>query len=1081
MCREIENYIMPLNKNIKKVLVIGSGAIVIGQAAEFDYAGVQACRALKSENIKVILVNSNPATIMTDENIADKVYIEPLTVESLSYIIEKERPNGIIATVGGQTGLNLLVSLDKAGILRKFNVKILGTNIDSVKLAEDRELFKNLMIKIAEPVLESEVVSCVEQAKCFAKKIGFPIIIRPAFTLGGSGGGIAHNSEEFEEIVYTGLNLSPISQVLLEKCVIGYKEIEYEVIRDSADKSIVICNMENIDPMGIHTGDSFVVAPCQTLTQNELKILKKSALKIAKALKIEGGCNIQFALNSKDGKYYVIEVNPRASRSSALASKATGYPIAKIITKIAIGYNSDEIKNPINDEITAAIEPAIDYVVTKIPNWCFDKFKGSDRTLGATMKATGEVMAIGKTFESSFKKAIASLELKNQKIFNEQLKNFDEKNFLEILKICDDKRMFRIIAALKKGVSPEIINEITKIDKWFILKFKELIECENKLTNEEMSYNLYLTAKEKGFSDEEIAGFSKKTLEEINKFKKENSVNVTFKAVDTYSGKYDFKIPYFYSVYNETDKNNANTDLKKILILGSGAIRIGQGIEFDYCSVHAVLAVKANNYKSLIINSNPETLSTDFDIADKLYFEPVQIENIMNIIEKEKPDGVMVQFGGQTAINLTQKLHERGVKILGTTLTSMNCTEDRKLFEELLQKLKIPQPKGNAVLTKEEALNTAEETGYPLLVRPSYVIGGDSMQIIYNKNDFTHYIEEALKISNNYPILIDKYIDGIEFELDVISDGQEILIPAILEHIEPAGIHSGDSIAIYPTKNIPENIILKAVEYTKKIVKELNIIGLMNIQFVLKDNIAYIIEVNPRASRTVPIVSKITNIPMVEIAVAAILGKKIKEQGYPVGLLRNKNISAVKIPIFPFQKLNGIDPKLTPEMKSTGEVLGVDTCYEHALIKGFLAAGYNLSDVKKNVFVSINENCSDKSLKIGEMLTNLGFNILAPADTHKFFSINNIKSVEINNLDVKKFQQEMKDKNLSFIINIPLKTNRNEKTEMANKEFQIRTLASTYSIPCFTVLETAQAYLDALKYYGENNKLNYNSIDEYRN
>ncbi len=1070
---------MPINKNIKKVLVIGSGPIVIGQAAEFDYAGVQACRALKEENIEVILVNSNPATIMTDENIADKIYIEPLTVESLTYIIDKERPNGLIATLGGQTGLNLAVKLYEEGILEKYNVELLGTRIDSIKKAEDRELFKNLMVEIGEPIPESDIVSNLEEAQKFAQKIGFPIIVRPAYTLGGTGGGIATNPTEYEDIVHTGLSLSPISQVLVERSIAGYKEIEYEVIRDANDTAIAICNMENIDPIGIHTGDSFVVAPTQTLTNKECQMMRGAALKIIKALNIEGGCNVQFALDTVSNQYYVIEVNPRVSRSSALASKATGYPIAKITTKIAIGYHLHEIKNAITKKTIAAVEPTIDYVVTKIPKWPFDKFKQGDRILGTKMKATGEVMAIGRTFESSFKKALTSIESKYTGLMHGRHLECSEEEVKALLHVQDDRRIFRVAEAINRGISIDEINKITKIDKWFINKIKSLVDFENKLRFDTLTADLYLEAKEKGFLDEEIAKCSKKSLAEIEKIRKENSINASFKIVDTCGAEFTAQTPYFYSTYNEFDEDVVD-DKKKILILGSGPIRIGQGIEFDYCSVHAAWEVKNNGYQSLIVNSNPETLSTDFDVADKLFFEPMHIENIMNIVEKEKPEGVLVQFGGQTAINLAEKLNARGVKILGTSLDSINIAEDRELFEKLLKDLKIPQPKGYAIKKQSEALNVAKELGYPLLVRPSYVIGGRGMQVVYNEDELLSYIESALKFSDEHPILIDQYIEGLELELDAISDGENVLIPAITEHIERAGIHSGDSIAIYPTRTIPDFVIKNLVEYTEKIARTLKIKGLMNIQFVLKDNVAYIIEVNPRASRTVPILSKVTNTPMVKIALGAILGKSIVEQGYPTGLKEQNGLVCAKIPIFSFQKLNRIDPALAPEMKSTGEVLGVDNVYEKALIKGFMAAGYKLSTERGNVLISINDHYKLKSVEVAKTLVEMGYNLVATTGTHRFLAEYGIPSKEIENFDIAKIQKNMKNKDLCFIINTPTTDNKKRRLGSQDRGFLIRTIAEMYSTPCFTVLETAKAYLKALKYYTENPTLEYDSIDTYR-
>ncbi len=1071
---------MPINTDIKKVLVIGSGPIVIGQAAEFDYAGVQACRALKEENIEVVLVNSNPATIMTDENIADKVYIEPLTLKSLIYIIEKERPNGVIATLGGQTGLNLAVQLYESGTLEKYNIELLGTKIESIKKAEDRELFKNLMLEIDEPIPESDIVSSFDEAKKFAQKIGFPIIVRPAYTLGGTGGGIANNYSEYEEIVYTGLSLSPISQVLVEKSIAGYKEIEYEVIRDANNTAIAICNMENIDPIGIHTGDSFVVAPTQTLTNKECQMLRSAALKIIRALKIEGGCNVQFALDTVSNQYYVIEVNPRVSRSSALASKATGYPIAKITTKIAIGYNLHEIPNSITKKTVAAFEPALDYVVTKIPKWPFDKFKHGDRILGTKMKATGEVMAIGRTFESSFKKAVASIESKYTGLLRGRHMECSEDELKALLHVQDDRRIFRVAEAVNRGISVDEINKITKIDKWFIYKIKSLVDFENKLKNEQLTIDLYLEAKEKGFLDEEIARYTQISLCDIEKLRRENSISASFKIVDTCAAEFKAYTPYYYSTYNEIDESDSDNNDKKILILGSGPIRIGQGIEFDYCSVHAAWEVRNSNYKSLIVNSNPETLSTDFDVADKLFFEPMHIENIMNIIEKENPEGVLVQFGGQTAINLAPKLHKRGIKILGTSLESINTAEDRKLFEQLLRELNIPQPKGFAVRKQSEALEVAKTLGYPLLVRPSYVIGGRGMQVVYNKDELISYIDGALKFSDEHPILIDQYIEGTELELDAISDGENVLIPAITEHVERAGVHSGDSIALYPTRTIPRHIIDNLVIYTEKIARALKVKGLMNIQFILKDDVAYIIEVNPRASRTVPILSKVTGVPMVKIAIDAIFGKSIIEQGYKPGLVETTELVCAKIPIFSFQKLNRIDPALAPEMKSTGEVLGIDTSYERALIKGFLAAGYKLSTERGNVLISINDHYKKDSVEIAQTLVDLGYRLVATTGTHKYLKLHNIESKEIEKFDIKKMQRNMKNKELCFIINTPTTNNNSVRYGSEDRGFLIRTIAEMYSTPCFTVLDTARAYLEALKAYMKDNNLTYESIDKYR-
>lgn len=1069
---------MPKNLNIKKVLVIGSGPIVIGQAAEFDYAGVQACRALKEENIEVILVNSNPATIMTDENIADKIYIQPLTVEALEYIIRKERPDGLIASLGGQTGLNLAVELNDVKILTKYNVKVLGTNIDSIKKAEDRELFKNLMQQIEEPVPQSEIVSNLESAQEFAKKIGFPIIIRPAYTLGGSGGGIAHNEQEYEEIVHSGLAMSPINQVLVEKSIAGFKEIEYEVMRDGNDTCIIVCNMENIDPIGIHTGDSFVVAPSQTLTNNEYQMLRSSALKIIRALEIEGGCNVQYALDTVSNQYYVIEVNPRVSRSSALASKATGYPIARVTTKIAVGYNLHEIKNAITGKTVAAFEPSIDYVVTKIPKWPFDKFAYGDRILGTKMKATGEVMAIGRTFESSFKKAVTSTEDKQTGLLNYKFTDYTTDQLIIDLAIQDDRRIFRLAEALSRGVSIDQINKITKIDRWFINKIKNVVDLAQTLKTAEITPELYLKSKEYGFLDSEIANLSNKPIEEIEKIRKDNNVHASFKIVDTCAAEFEAQTPYYYSTYGEEceieTSAKKSSDKESIIVLGSGPIRIGQGIEFDYCSVHAAWGIKNNGYESVMVNSNPETLSTDFDIADRLYFEPMNIENIMNIVEKENPKGVLVQFGGQTAINLAEKLEKRGVKILGTSLKSTDITEDRELFGDLLRELKIPQPKGKGVKNLVEAIEAAKEIGYPVLVRPSYVIGGRGMQVVYDDEELVTYINEAIRFSDNI-ILIDQYIEGHEVELDAISDGMEILVPGINEHVERAGVHSGDSISVYPAQHIDKKIVDKMMEYTRKIAKKLKIKGLMNIQFIIKDNIPYIIEVNPRASRTVPIMSKVTNTPMVDIAVNVILGRSIRRQGYKPGLVKETSLVCVKVPIFSFQKLNRIDPALAPEMKSTGEVLGIDTNYEKALVKAFIAAGYKFPIDKQRILVSLNDHYKKPALDVIKGYFNAGFLIMATWGTHKFLEKNGVPSKMIEKFMFDKLQKRMKEGRLALVINTPTIGKDSER-----RGFQIRTIAEMYGIPCFTSIDTARAFLQAVNAYDNSSKLKFKSIEKYR-
>ena len=1067
------------DKSLKKVLVIGSGPIVIGQAAEFDYAGVQACRALKEEKIEIVLVNSNPATIMTDEEIADKVYIEPLNLESLTEIIKMERPQGLIATLGGQTALNLACELDKAGVLKEYNVRILGTNIESIQKAEDREQFKNLMEEINIPIPQSEIVSNYQDALKFSEKIGFPIIIRPAFTLGGAGGGIARNEREYEEIVHSGLSQSPINQVLVEKSIAGYKEIEYEVIRDANDTCIIICNMENIDPIGIHTGDSFVVAPSQTLTNPECEMLRTSAIKIVRALKIEGSCNVQFALDTVSNQYYIIEVNPRVSRSSALASKATGYPIAKIATKIAMGYHLHEIKNPITNKC-AAFEPAIDYVVVKIPKWPFDKFSSGDRILGTKMKATGEIMAIGRTFVSSFKKAVTSLEERFTGLLYRGFEELSNDALLSELYIQDDRRIFRLAQAIYNGNDINRLCAITKIDKWFVAKIKEIVDVEKELKRAPLNRTMYLKAKQFGFLDEEIAKITQTTYETLNKF----NIEANFRAVDTCAAEFSAHVPYFYSTYNEEDeveefKQQAQKTYKKpkenIIVLGSGPIRIGQGIEFDYCSVHASWELIKRGYESVMINSNPETLSTDFDVATRLYFEPMNVEYVMNIIKKENPKGVLVQFGGQTAINLAEKLHQEGIKILGTSLESINAVEDRKVFEKLLRELEIPQPKGCAVTSTTGALNAVKELGYPVLVRPSYVIGGRGMQVVYNDDELLTYITEAFKFSNEHPVLIDQYLEGQEVELDAVSDGRDILIPGICEHIERAGVHSGDSMSIYPSQNISRKNEKILVKYATKIARRLNIKGLMNIQFIIKDDKVYVIEVNPRASRTVPIMSKVTGIPMANIAVEAILGKSIRRAGFGVGLYKKSNLVCVKMPIFSWQKLNRIDPALAPEMKSTGEVLGIDTTYKKALYKAFLAGGHKFSKAKQRVLVSLNDHYKKPALPMLKKLFKQGFFIMATWGTHKFLEQNGIPSKMIEKFMIDKLQKRMKNGRLSFIINTPT-TGKNSQ----NAGFQIRTIAQMYGVPSFTSIDTANAFLSAYKVFDKNTVLTYDTITNYR-
>ncbi len=1063
---------MPKNENLKKVLVIGSGPIIIGQAAEFDYAGTQACKALKEEGFEVILVNSNPATIMTDDNIADHVYIQPLTVESLEYIIDKERPDGLLPTLGGQTGLNMAVELTEAGVLDKFNVKLLGTSLEAIKQAEDRESFKQLMHDIGEPTSPSMIVDNIEDGIEFIEEIGYPAIVRPAYTLGGTGGGIAKNEQELRNIIYTGLLYSRINQVLLEKSVAGWKEIEYEVMRDSNDTCIVVCNMENIDPVGIHTGDSIVVVPSQTLRDEEYHMLRTSSLNIIRSLKIEGGCNVQFALNTDNMEYVVIEVNPRVSRSSALASKAAGYPIAKIAAKIAVGFNLHEIPNYVTRKTKASFEPALDYVVTKIPKWPFDKFSYADRTLGTQMKATGEVMAIDRNFESSFLKAVISLEGKETGLRKDHLTMLSKDELMKKLEIVDDERIFVVAEALRKGISVKRVNRITKIDKWFVKKINNIIEVENKLQTEPINIELLKKAESMGFTDVEIQELSKESLETLDTLRRAHNLYPVYKMVDTCAAEFESATPYYYSTF-ENEEENVISKKEKVIVLGSGPIRIGQGIEFDYCSVHAVWAIRDAGYESIIINNNPETVSTDFDTSDKLYFEPLYIEDVFNVIRKEMPKGVIVQFGGQTAINLAPKLLKRGVQILGTSVESINMAEDRNLFERLLTELNIPQPKGAAVTNLKDAVKVANNLGYPVLVRPSYVIGGRAMQVVNNDDELTSYVKEAVALSSEYPILIDQYIEGTEVEVDAISDREDILIPGIMEHIERTGVHSGDSFCSYPTRTLSDKVIDKLINNTKKIARALQVSGLMNIQFVVKDGEVYVIEVNPRASRTVPIISKVTGVPMVKLAIQVITGEKLKDLGYGTGLLPPSGLFAVKAPVFSFQKLTNVDTAVTPEMKSTGEVLGVDYTYEKALVKAFQAAGYVFPE-KGNVMISVKKEHKEEVLPIVREFQELGFDITATQLTSGFLREYGIESREVDKFDFDLIYDKIKNKEINIVINTPTIGK-----DVRRCGFRLRTYSEQYKIPCFTSLDTAKAYLSALKTLKKEKKLTYDQIKTY--
>ena len=979
---------MPLRKDIKRVLVIGSGPIVIGQAAEFDYAGTQACRALKQEGLEVILVNSNPATIMTDKAMADKVYIEPLTLDVVKRIIEIEKPDSILSTLGGQTGLTLSMQLAEEGFLDSHNVKLLGANPETIHKAEDRQAFKDTMEKIGEPCIPSKVVETVEDAVDFAKVIGYPVIVRPAFTLGGTGGGIAQNEEELRDISTNGLRLSPITQVLIEKCISGWKEIEFEVIRDAKGNVITVCSMENFDPVGVHTGDSIVIAPAVTLSDREYQMLRTAAINIIKELKVEGGCNCQFALHPTSFKYAVIEVNPRVSRSSALASKATGYPIAKTATKIAIGYTLDEIINQVTGKTYACFEPALDYVVVKFPKWAFDKFVYAKRTLGTQMKATGEVMAIGTSFEQAMMKAVRSIELGLDTMNLKKLEKYSTDEIRERLHLVDDERSFTVFEALKRGITPEEIHEITMIDKWFLYKLLNLVELEKWLADGELTEEKYNTAKQYGYLDS--------TIERISGQKCPLHKHAVFKMVDTCAGEFKAETPYFYSTFDDENEasefiEHQNTGKKKVIVFGSGPIRIGQGIEFDYCSVHCVWTLKELGYEAVICNNNPETVSTDFDTGDRLYFDPLTKEDVESIIETEKPYGVVVQFGGQTAIKLTRHLSEMGVKILGTSADMIDAAEDRERFDEVLEKCGIMRPKGHTVMTTEEAIKAAEELGYPVLLRPSYVLGGQNMIIAHSRADVIEYMGIITSHMIENPVLIDKYMMGTEVEVDAICDGEDFLIPGIMEHIERAGVHSGDSISIYPAQHLSERIKKIIVEYTRKLAKELHVIGLVNIQYVVYNHEVYVIEVNPRSSRTVPYISKVTGIPMVDIATKIMFGAKLKDMGYESGLYPAGDYVAVKVPVFSFEKLTDVDTMLGPEMKSTGECLGIGRNLEDALLKGLIAAGFDLKR-EGGVLISVRDSDKQEILPIADRLERMGFTLYATSGTQSVLTRNMIAS-----------------------------------------------------------------------------------------
>lgn len=1051
---------MPKKKDINSVLVIGSGPVIIGQAAEFDYAGTQACRALKEEGVRIILVNSNPATIMTDMNMADRVYIEPLTVEVLENIIKKERPDSILPTLGGQTGLNLAMSLAEKGILDKYNIKLLGTPLDTIRNAEDRELFKKTMEGIGQPVLESRVACSLDKALEFANRIGYPVVVRPAYTLGGTGGGIANNKDELLKIAADGIRLSRVRQVLIEKSVEGWKEIEYEVIRDSKGNCITVCNMENLDPVGIHTGDSIVVAPSLTLSDKEYQMLRTASLNIIGALQIEGGCNIQFALDPGSMRYYVIEVNPRVSRSSALASKATGYPIAKVSTKIALGYSLDEILNSVTGKTYACFEPALDYVVVKMPRWPFDKFVKADVTLGTRMKATGEVMAIGSTFEMALMKAIYSLELGFDSLELPYLSQLSHQEIARRLAYKTHERLFVIAEALRRGISVKEITCKTGIDAYFIHKISNIVEQEEKLKKmfiQGLDKQTLKGCKSMGLSDRAIARFVKAESKDIREKEKEYGIRQVYKVVDTCAAEFEAVSPYYYSSYGEEDEVKPGPE-HKVVIIGSGPIRIGQGIEFDYCSVHSIWALKKLGYKAVIINNNPETVSTDFDISDRLYFEPLMPEYVLNVLAKEKPAGVMVQFGGQSAIKLVPAIHEAGYRILGTQPEFINKAEDRKEFDALLGQLGIPRPAGGTAFSAKEAVEIAERLGYPVLVRPSYVLGGQGMEIAYTGEDVVEFMSIINRTKQEHPVLIDKYIKGREIEVDAVCDGQDILIPGIMEHIERAGIHSGDSIAVYPPMNMTGSVRQKIIDYTAKLALALKIKGLINIQFIEYNGELYVIEVNPRSSRTVPFISKVTGVPLIELAIRAMLGQKLKDLGYGTGLRPAKNTVAVKVPVFSFDKLPLTEVSLGPEMKSTGEVLGMADSLPEALYKGFTGAGYNFP-VKGTVLLAVADVYKYEAVAVAKELIDLGFNVLATEGTAKVLNMNGIQAETINKLSRSGcIYNALKAGKIDLIINIPTHGRIPERDG-----FKIRRMAVENSIPCLTSLDTARAFIEAIK------------------
>lgn len=1051
---------MPRNNDIKKVLVIGSGPIVIGQAAEFDYAGTQACRSLKEEGIEVCLVNSNPATIMTDKQIADQVYIEPLTLESLKEIIIKEKPDSILPTLGGQAGLNLGMELAECGFLDEQRVKLIGTTAETIFKAEDRQAFKDTMEKIGEPIAASQVVKNIEDGIAFTNKIGYPVVLRPAFTLGGSGGGIAHDEQELIDILSNGLRLSRVGEVLVERCIAGWKEIEYEVMRDANGNCITVCNMENIDPVGVHTGDSIVVAPSQTLGDKEYQMLRTSALNIINELQITGGCNVQYALNPDSFEYCVIEVNPRVSRSSALASKATGYPIAKVTAKIALGYHLDEIKNAITQKTYASFEPMLDYCVVKIPRLPFDKFLTAKRTLTTQMKATGEVMSICNNFEGALMKAIRSLEQHVDSLMSYDFTGLTDDELEKQLAVVDDRRIWVIAEALRRGVKYEHIHEITKIDLWFIDKIAILVEMENRLKTEELTVDLLKEAKRVEFPDNVISQLTDIDEADIKKMRYDNGIVAAYKMVDTCAAEFEAETPYYYSVFGSENEAAETNPQKKVLVLGSGPIRIGQGVEFDYCSVHCTWAFAKEGWETIIVNNNPETVSTDFDIADKLYFEPLTAEDVESIVNIEKPDGAVVQFGGQTAIKLTEALMKMGVKILGTKAEDVDAAEDRELFDEILQKTGIPRAAGGTVFTAEEAKKVANEIGYPVLVRPSYVLGGQGMKIAWNDDEIEEFIGIINTITQDHPILVDKYLMGKEIEVDAICDGTDILIPGIMEHIERTGVHSGDSISVYPAHTISEKAKETLVEYTKRLAQALHVVGMINIQFIDMDDNIYVIEVNPRSSRTVPYISKVTGIPIVDLAARIIMGETIKGMGYTPGLAPTSDYIAIKMPVFSFEKLRGAEISLGPEMKSTGECLGIDKTFNGALYKAFEGAGVELPKYKQMI-MTVKDADKPEAVGVAKRFEKLGYKIYATRSTAKYLQEHGVNALRVNKISQE--SPNVMDLILGHKIDLVIDTPTQGNGDKTRDGFLIRRNAIETGVYCITAMDTANALAHALE------------------